>query len=266
LLAGCWEKIEYAGRTSSPTHPPDAQTARTELPADIPPDSSPTASTERGFDSHASPHRDSHSSAAVQPHAPARHTDARTASATVEVAAEKPFANTKRAAWQLGSCLSRAALAHDRGFAADRVPAWFDQARAAATTLATSVADLPETLPPDDQHPLSPQVLDYLGRQYQRIVGDLTRQYGPQHAALFEIALKSNMLVLLYSPGSSTVNTVSAAISHAAPQAQLPDELWKPLVALLEKPSAIADVRAAIRKMHIDVDQYLATAAEPTGR
>ena len=113
---------------------------------------------------------------------------------------------------------------------------------------------------------MSQRVLDYLGIQYDRIARDLGQHHGPEHSALFEVALKSNYLLLLYSPGSSATDSISAAISRAAPQARLPAELWKPLVDRLGKQSSLNDVRAAVRKMHNDVEQYLVNAAEPSSR
>jgi hypothetical protein len=162
--------------------------------------------------------------------------------------------------------LSLAALAHDRGVAANDVPAWFEEARSAAKLLGTTVPDLPNPAAADDKEPASPQVRSYLGVQYQRIVGDLSKRYGAEESALFEVALKSNFLLLLYSPGSSTTTSISDAISRAAPQARLPSQLWKPLVDLLGKQSSLADVQTAVRQMHNDVDRYLATAAERSGR
>lgn len=196
----------------------------------------------------------------------ALHTDAMPASATLDAAPKAAASNIRRAAWRLGSRLSLAALAHDRGAAPKDVPQWVDEARYAAKLLGTSVPELPAPAAASDTAPASRQVLDFLVLQYQRIFPELTQQQGPEIAALFEVALKSNTLLLVYRPGSATTNSISAAIAQAAPQARLPAELWKPLVDLLGKQSSLTDVQAAIRQMHNDVDRYLANAAEPTGR
>lgn len=195
-----------------------------------------------------------------------RHMDARPTSATIGIASRPASPNTRRAAWQLGSRLSLAALANDRGLAPDNVPKWFDEARSAAKLLGTSIPDLPESSAAVGSGLVSQIVLDYLEIQYDRIARLLRQRQGPEVAALFEVALKSNYLLVLYSPGSSEANSISAAISRAAPQARLPAELWKPLVDTLGKRSSLSDVRAAVRKMHNDTDQYLATAAEPGSR
>ncbi len=198
--------------------------------------------------------------------AAAPHQDAKTASATAIAAPPANAMNSRRAAWLLGSRLSLAALANDRGVAAESVPIWFADAQAAAKYLGTTVADLPEPIATNDKTPASRRVIDYLLVNGQRIGRQLTKEHGSEEASLFEIALKSNVLLLLYTPGSSAGNSVATAIQQAAPRARLRAELWRPLVDALKKQVPESDVRAAVRKMHVDVDQYLAGGAEPSGR
>jgi hypothetical protein len=170
--------------------------------------------------------------------------------------------NTRRAAWQLGSKLSIVALANDRGVT-EHVPAWAKEASAAAKVLDVKLAKLPDRPENSDPNELaSKQVLNYLFVQGQEIGRVLATRYGPDHAALLEVAVKSNLLILLYQPASSTADTIAGAISQAAPRAKLPDELWQPLVDSLKKQAPLADVRAAVRTLHADVDQYLAKSAE----
>jgi hypothetical protein len=165
----------------------------------------------------------------------------------------------------LGSRLSLAALAHDRRMAANSVPTWLDEAHSACKVLGTSVAELPEPAAENDPAPASQQVIRYLLDQGQRIGRDVAKRFGPEQSALFEVALKSNILLLLYSPGSDATNSIAAAITRAAPQAQLPARLWKPVLERIEKKSSLEDVRTAVRQMHKDVDNYLANA-EPKDR
>ena len=197
---------------------------------------------------------------------PPSHSDATPVSATADVSKPAVAINSRRAAWLLGSRLSLAALANDRGIAAKSVPIWMDDARTAAKLLGTSVADLPEPAAASDTTLASRQVIDYLVANGQRIGPELSKQYGAEQSALFEIALKSNILLLLYSPDTSAGGSVAAAISQVAPKAKLPAELWQPLVDVLNKKATQSEVRAAVRKMHVDVDQYLSQSAEQNGR
>jgi hypothetical protein len=302
LIAGCWQKIEYTGSGTAATKTPSstqttsgdtteakqAEAASAEKvragaaqsntqrskaipalrpPAELSSSAAPISPPKADVDRYALPAKgDASPATPASASSPVRHTDATATSATVAIAPRAASTNTRHAAWLLGSRLSLAALAHDRGMAADRVPGWFEEAQSAAKLLGTTLPELPTPTAPGDKDPASRQVRDYLGVQYQRIVGDLSKRFGAEDAALFEVALKSNFLLLLYSPGSSTTTSISGAISRAAPQARLPAQLWKPLVDLLGKQSSLADVQTAVRQMHNDVDRYLATAGERSGR
>src|SRR3954465_14106363 len=128
---------------------------------------------------------------------PKRHTDATAVSATVDVAPPIVSPNVspkvRRAVWILGSRLSLAALAHDRRMSANSIPTWLDEAQSACKVLGTTVPELPEPAAPGDNSLVSRQVFDYLLAQGLRIGGELAKKYGPEQAALFEVALKSNL-------------------------------------------------------------------------
>lgn len=198
--------------------------------------------------------------------AEARHTDATPVAAPVaaptDTAPPGKVFDTHRAAWHLGSRLSLAALANDRRLSAKNVPIWFEDAKAAAKLLGTPITELPEPAAADDKSLISQQAFDYLVPKAKPIGRDIAKQHGAEDAALFEIAVKSNILLLMYTPDAPAGNLVAEAISQAAPKAKLPDELWKPLVEALNKRAPQSDVRAAVQKMHVDVDRYLAERAE----
>jgi hypothetical protein len=170
--------------------------------------------------------------------------------------------NPRLNAWRLGSKLSLAAMANDRGLAAESVPRWMEYCKALASALQTTVADLPARGLAADR-PASRQLLNYLVIQQGQQVGrDLTDRYGPDAAALFEVAVKSNLLLVLYSPGSSSTNAIAAAISGAAPRAQLPANLWQPLVNMVTAQADADEVRKAVKSFHAEVERHLAERAE----
>jgi hypothetical protein len=172
-----------------------------------------------------------------------------------------PALATRLAAWQLGSKLTLAALAHDRGLVPDDVASWFSQARTAAEKLGTSVADLPAPASsPGDAG--SRTVHDYLFQQGQRIWRELTDHHGADHAALFEAAVKSNVLLVLYQPGSPSVEPLTNSIRDAASKANLPAELFQPLLDTLAQQSPAAAVRVAVRKLHTNIERHLSQQAE----
>jgi len=170
--------------------------------------------------------------------------------------------NTELAAWQLGGKLSLAALANDRGVAAESVQNWLADCRSLAATLGTATADLPEPAAADDGQAASRAVLNYLLSQGQRIGRDLARRHGGRHPALFEVAMKSNLLRVLYEPDSLATAKLSAAIADAAKRAELPAESWQPLSDALAAKADLAELRKAVQRMHADVERHLAEQVE----
>ncbi len=253
--------------TDSPTAAatPSTKSAEVDRYATAPGAASPTAdsrSSEAKLDTSAIPAN----AAPAHVAAPSPQQVAPPPDAITMTAAPASAMNTKRTAWLLGSRLSLAALANDRGIAAKSVPEWFADSQQAAKILKTTVPDLPSPAASGDTEPASKQVMNYLLVNGQRIGHDLTKQYGPAEASLFEVALKSNLLLLIYRPGTLTVDSVSAAIQESAARARLPEKLWTPLIDAINSQAPPKEVQADVRKFHSDVDQYLAGSAEPNGK
>jgi hypothetical protein len=177
-------------------------------------------------------------------------------------AAESATVTTRLDAWLLGSHWSLAALANDRGVAAENVHKWLESAQQHAATLGVSMGNLPETGAAGDSQRTSRQVLNYLFVQGQQIGSELAKQRGADHAALVEVAVKSNLLRVLYMPGSAATKAISDAIARAAPQAALPKDLWQPLLDLLAANADAAEIRKAVQSFHAEVERHLAPAAE----
>ncbi len=167
--------------------------------------------------------------------------------------------STGRLAWLLGSKWSLAALAADRGAPQSEVDKWFNQAQALARALGLTLPPLPEQDRYAADAPSNHAALDYLFQHGQQVGRELLDRYGPDHAALLEMAVKSNMLLALYVPGSADADAVSAAIAGAGRRAGLPAELYQPLLTELGDGASKADVSRAVFRLHAAVDQYLAT-------
>jgi hypothetical protein len=108
--------------------------------------------------------------------------------------------------------------------------------------------------------------MDYLFDQGQSIGRHLATQYGDDHAALFELALKSNILLVRYHPEAPVVKSLSAAISQSGERAKLPPEQYLPLLKLLDANAPVKDVRNVVFDVHAGIDRYLSTddpAAKP---
>lgn len=167
--------------------------------------------------------------------------------------------NSRLAAWSLGSTLSLAALANDRAASEDKVTGWFDSARQQATALGTTVTELPPRPAADEIDMEGQRAMEYLFGQGRVIGPHLGSAFGDDHNALFEVALKSNMLLVRYQPEAPISKLLAAAISQAAERAQLPPELVQPVLQAVEAKAPVKDVRDAVFDMHAHVDKYLST-------
>jgi hypothetical protein len=168
-------------------------------------------------------------------------------------------AGTKHAAWILGSRFSLAALANDRGIVPEDVPKWFEEARSKAELLNIPLAALPaRPATPQPAGPPSREVLDYIVNQEKSIAEQLATDRGDQHAALLRMAVRSNLLLVLNTPGTKAVETLTKSLTDLGPQTGLPPELWQPLLDLLAQNATPAAVRKAVPQMHADVEQHLA--------
>jgi hypothetical protein len=290
-LTGCWEEIPYDG-------PPPGSSSASKLPAEeakpeaseIAEDSAeplatgtevkPTSETASAAGESPTtpqppqpaqpPHADTvetddtlfgefssdvQPAATAEPIAPPAEPPARQLSPPVA----KPALNTRRMAWLLGSKLSLAALANDRGAPAEDVADWFHQSRRLAKLLDTSVAELPPRPPAVDTAAPPDRALEYLFAQGQQIGQELGSRRGDDHAALFELAVKSNILLAMYRPNASVVGALAAAIEQASGRAELPAPLTQPLLNKLSSGASQAEVRDAVFQLHADVDRYLST-------
>jgi hypothetical protein len=171
--------------------------------------------------------------------------------------------NTRRAAWLLGSKLSLAALANDYSASNDEVQKLYGQSQTLAEMLGITVPELPARPAADAPTSTTKPAFNFLlGAAGQEIGRELARRQSADQAALFELAVKSNLLLVLYQPGSSTTGAIAAAIERAGPRANLPATLWQPLLETLTAQASLADVRTAVYKLHADADKYLEQPVE----
>jgi hypothetical protein len=170
--------------------------------------------------------------------------------------------NTKHAAWILGGRFSLAALANERGIAADEVPKWFDEARATADSLEVPLAALPERPLEAPSDTPSREVLGYILEQEKTIGPKLAAMYGEDHDAMFRLSVRTNLLRVLNRPGSKAVDTLSKSITELGPRSGLPSGLWQPLIGAMHDGATSAAIRAAVPQMHEKVEQHLAAEHE----
>jgi hypothetical protein len=170
-------------------------------------------------------------------------------------------AATRRAAWNLGSKWSLAALARERGVSPDDVAKWLAHSRQLAQSLGTSLNDLPPLVAADRGASMA-MIAKYLITEGQRIGRDLADKHGLDHVALFELALKSNVLLVLYEPRSPVSEALANSLAQARETSGLPAQMWQPLLSAVAEGREPEAVRRLVFQLHENVDRSLLTASE----
>lgn len=158
--------------------------------------------------------------------------------------------NTRRLAWLLGGRISLEVLGQIDRSDDPRVQAWETDALA-------ELLDVPSPRP-EDASSASPEeaITALLGAA--KPVGDrIAREHDVAHAALMEIALKTNALLKLYDARPELAKVVGRSVEAAAERASLPDDIWRPFVDQLASNVAADDMQAAVYRLHADVEQWL---------
>lgn len=160
--------------------------------------------------------------------------------------------NTRHLAWLLGGKLALAELADLDGATPSEVATWSREMERLARELGI------ETPTPQPGSAGSParRVGGMMGRA-SRVGAELSERHGADHAALLEIALKSNALLVVAEQRPDLAGPVGAAIRDAATRARLPRFLWESTVKTLGREPDSADVLESIERLHQRVESFL---------
>lgn len=169
-------------------------------------------------------------------------------------------ATTRHLAWELGSKLSSAAIMHSQEADKRKTAATFGLAKEAADILGVSIGSLPEQT--EDKQKNTIECIQYLlAHTGRELHNQLNGKYDRPHAALLEIAIKSNLLTLLYAPGDSTAIALASAIKERTTIAELPAVVASPLLSSIENEAERRNVVMLVLKMHTDVKLLLTRTA-----
>jgi hypothetical protein len=175
--------------------------------------------------------------------------------ASVAARADEGNNTTKGGAWLLGDNLSLAALLYNQGAADDMMDRFLSKAKKIADIFNIEVKPFPAK--DSDSAKASADIIHYL------IAGDgaqigvaLTKKYDEAHGILFEVAVKSNLLILLYGPGESLGRSIAEVIKSRLDSIQLPERLWSNVVTLINNGASQDDVKEAVFKMHKDIADF----------
>lgn len=165
----------------------------------------------------------------------------------------------KAAAWRLGDQLSLAALLYAQGGHADRV----EQLLSATKTLAEAMQIEIKPFPP--RAAISTEtyadLIHYLIKGNGAETGrEISEKFGNDTGRLYEVSIKSNLLLLLYEPGDD--QGIGAVIQSRMSEIGLPENLWIGVVNAVNSKASPSDVKDAVFKMHDDVAAYLREQAQ----
>lgn len=88
----------------------------------------------------------------------------------------------------------------------------------------------------------------------------LSRKLGNDAGLLYEVAIKSNLLLLLYEPGDD--QGIGGVIKSRMSEIGLPETLWMGVVNAIDKKASQGELKDAIFKMHDEVASYLGAKGE----
>ena len=160
----------------------------------------------------------------------------------------------KAAAWRLGDQLSLAGLLYAQGNQEDKVTELLSGIKPLAEAMQVEIKPFPPRSADSSQ--TYADVIHYLIAGDGAALGsEIGQKFGTPAGTLFEVSVKSNLLILLYQPGED--QGIGGVIQARMSEIGLPENLWMGVVTAINNKAPEADVKDAVFKMHDDVAAYL---------
>lgn len=159
--------------------------------------------------------------------------------------------NTRHLAWLLGGKLGLAHLAANEGATDAEIRTWTKETKVLSNKLEIP---LPQIAPSSQD--VASQVtvlLDAVARTGDNLRG----KHGADHAALLEISLKTNALLVLCDKHPELAPAIAKAVEDAAERAELPGFLWRNMHKTLVTGATPDEIFEAVSEMHDNVESYL---------
>jgi hypothetical protein len=158
------------------------------------------------------------------------------------------------AAWRLGDRLSLAALLFARGGQDDAVERLLSSIKPIAEAMGITIAPFPTRAATSvDTYG---EVIVYLveggGAETGRA---LAAKFGKDAGLLYDAAIKSNLLLLLYEPGDD--HGLGGVIRSRMSEARVPEQLWIGVAKAIDGKASQSELKDAVLKMHEAVASYL---------
>jgi hypothetical protein len=99
------------------------------------------------------------------------------------------------------------------------------------------------------------------GEPATSLLSATAEHFGAEAGALADLAIRTNLLLLTYSPRRDDVAAEAAQLRSIAEGSGLPSDAWTPLAKLLEEGAEYVAVRTAIFDLHRRVEMLLSEAS-----
>ena len=165
----------------------------------------------------------------------------------------------KAAAWRIGDHMSLAGLLYAQGGEKGNV----DELISTVKPLTDAMQIQIKPFPPRAATPVETYaaVIQFLikgdGAEVGRQIG---KDFGKSAGMLFEIAVKSNLLILLYEPGND--QGIADVLRTRCTEVGLPNNLWFDLVTTIKANASKEEVKDAVFRMHDNVAAYLGSKVQ----
>lgn len=162
--------------------------------------------------------------------------------------------------WQAAGKWSLAAAMIAKQLPAERFEPVRNEADVAAAALELTLPKLPAAN--SGQTDEQAVIAALSGEPAASLVEATSERFGAAAGALAKLAIRSNLLLLTYSPRRDDANAQAAADFVAAAEASaLPVEAWESLAKLLSDRGEFVAVRAAVFELHREVEKLLADSS-----
>jgi hypothetical protein len=170
-----------------------------------------------------------------------------------------PSSAERRLAWQAVSKWTLAAAIYAKGLPRSPHAPILEESTGAARELGIELPQLPTTARQDD---LEAAMIEGLrGELAVALRNALATRFGEEAGAAADLAVRSHLLLLTYSPRDADASLQAEGLRRAGDASGLPPEIWTPLVTLVEQRAPFLEVRQAVFDLHRGAEAHLAAAA-----
>ncbi len=165
----------------------------------------------------------------------------------------------KAAAWRIGDHLSLAGLLYAQGGEQENVDELIKSVEPLTGAMDVKIKPFPPRTASGPE--TYAEVIQYLIKGDGAEIGrEIEKGFGKAAGTLFEIAVKTNLMILLYEPGND--QGMADVIRTRCTEIGLPNNLWFDLVNAVNSKASKEEVKDAVFRMHDNVAAYLGAAVQ----